>query len=293
VPQKLIALPQSGSIRVSTADAYRLPRADIEGRLCELLDEWPLPASQRFGCYLIPHKSHFSDVARVVECTVFERFFGDTPERMAQYYAAYEEHSLFLLIVDQHERRAAGALRIILPSSKGLKSLNDIAHAPLYIRGEQIVEHHAIMDARRCWDIGTLAVLKEYRGTASDHMVSLMLYGYLYALMRRRGIQHMVTILDKHAHAQLTQLLGVPIVPIAGSAPFTYLGVDESRASYLHVPSVTPTVEAYLHGLNAEAQELLRPYIARLLYCEGMADIIEVQEDVERTGRVQIACLSR
>ncbi|HET8939884.1 MAG TPA: hypothetical protein VFN67_40870 [Polyangiales bacterium] len=291
MPQKLIALPQSG-IRVTPADSYR-PRANTEARLSELLEEWPLPAGSRFGCYLIPHKSHFSDLARVVECAVFERFFGDTPERMATSYAAYEEHSLFLLIVDQLQQRAAGTIRIILPSSKGLKSLNDIASAPLYIGADRIAEEHGIVDARRCWDIGTLAVRKEYRGTGSDHMVSLMLYGYLYALMRRRGIKHMVTILDKHAHAQLTQLLGVPIVPLAGSQPFTYLGVADSRASYMSVPSVKPTVEAYWQGLSAEAQEALRPYIARLLYCDGMTEMIEVQEDVERTGRVPIARLMK
>jgi hypothetical protein len=277
---------------MTAADSYRPPR-NAEAALVELLEEWPLAAGTRFGCYLIPHRSHFSDIARVVECTVFERFFGDTPERMAEYHAPYEEHSMFLLVVDQLQRRAAGAIRIILPSSKGLKSLNDIVGSPLYVRAEQIAEHHGILDARRCWDIGTLAVLKEYRGAGSDHLVSLMLYGYLYALMRRRGIQHMVTILDKHAHAQLTQMLGVPIVPIANSSPFRYLGVDESRASYLHVPSVKPVVEAYLESLNDEAQAILRPYIGRLLYLEGMTEILEVQEDVERTGRVKIACLSR
>lgn len=278
---------------MSAADSYRPQRAGADELLRQLLEEWPLQARTRFGCYLVPHKSQFSDVARVVECAVFERFFGDTPERMAEYYAPYEEHSLFLLVVDQLQQRAAGALRIILPSWKGLKSLNDIAGAPLYITAEEIVQHHAIMDARRCWDIGTLAVLKEYRGAGSDHMVSLMLYGYLYALMRRRGIQHMVTILDKHAHAQLTQFLGVPIVPIAGSQPFTYLGVEGSRASYLHVPASTAAVEAHLQALPPQKQELLRPYIARLLYLEGMTDILEVQEDVERTGRVQIASLTR
>jgi hypothetical protein len=278
---------------MARADSYRAQGADADALLHDLLEEWPLQARSRFGCYLVPHKSRFSDVARVVECAVFERFFGDTPERMAEYYAAYEEHSLFLLVVDQDEQRAAGALRIILPSYKGLKSLNDIANAPLYVSAEDVVKNHAIMDARRCWDIGTLAVLKEYRGASSDHMVSLMLYGYLYALMRRRGIQHLVTVLDKHAHWQLTQFLGVPIVPIAGSPPFTYLGVDDSRASYLYVPSATSAVEAHLHALPPQKQELLRPYIARLLYLEGMTDILEVQEDVERTGRVQIASLTR
>jgi hypothetical protein len=61
----------------------------------------------------------------------------------------------------------------------------------------------------------------------------------------------------------------------------------------MSVPSVKPTVEAYWQGLNAEAQEALRPYIARLLYCDGMTEMIEVQEDVERTGRVPIARLMK
>lgn len=278
---------------MTPADSYRLPRASAEAKLSELMEEWPLPSGYQFGCYLIPHRSRFSDIARVVECSVFEKFFGNTPECMVDAYAPYEENSLFLLVVDQLQRQAAGALRIILPSPKGLKSLNDITGAPLYINAEQIVQLHAIADPRRCWDIGTLAVLKEYRAAASDHMVSLMLYGQLYALLRRRDIDHMVTVLDRHAYAQLTELLGVPFVSIAGSEPFSYLGSDHSRASYLHLPSVESSVEAHIEGLSPEVQQLLQPYVARLLHREGMSELVEVQEDVERTGRVPMARLTR
>lgn len=292
MPQKLLVLPQSG-IRVTPADSYRLPRASADAKLNELLVEWPLPSGFQFGCYLIPHRSRFSDIARGVECSVFEKFFGNTPEHMVDAYAPYEENSLFLLVVDQSQRKAAGALRIILPSPKGLKSLNDISGEPLYVDAEQIVQYHAIADPRRCWDIGTLAVLKEYRAAASDHMVSLMLYGQLYALLRRRDIDHMVTVLDRHAYAQLTELLGVPFVSIAGSEPFSYLGSDHSRASYLHLPSVESSVEAHIERLTPEVQQLLQAYVARLLHREGMSELIEVQEDVERTGRVPMARLTR
>lgn len=291
MPQELLAWPQSGA-RMTPTDSYRPPRGHAEARLDELLQEWPLPAGYPFGCYLIPHRSRFSDLARVVECTVFERFFGNTPEQMVDAYAAYEEHSMFFLVVDQLQRRAAGALRVILPSPKGLKSLNDISGPPLYVDAAQIVEHHAIADPRRCWDIGTLAVHKEYRAAGSDHMVSLMLYGQLYALLCRREIDHMVTILDRHAYGQLTELLGVPFVPIAASEPFSYLGSEHSRACYMHVPNALARVDAYLAGLSAEAQQLLSPYISRL-HCEGMSELIEVHEDVERTGRVPIARLTR
>lgn len=292
MPQELLTLLKAGNRR-SPADAYRLPRAESERRLSDLLHEWPLPADTRFGCYLLPHRSRYSDLAREVECTVFERFFGNTPQCMADAYAEYEASSMFLLVVDQDEHRAAGALRIILPTARGLKTLNDIAEAPPHIGSERVASYHHIDDPRRCWDIGSVAVLKEYRAAATDHTVSLMLYGHLYNLMVRRGIEHMVTVLDKHAFAQLTEALGVPVVPIAGSEPFSYLGSETSFASYMHVPHMGPSCEDYLASLKPELQPVIRPYISRLLYLEGMTELVEVQEDVERTGRVPIARLTR
>lgn len=292
MPQKLLALPQA-AIRKSPADAYCLPSAELEHRLSDLLQEWPLPSGTRFGCYLIPHRSRFSDLARQVECTVFERFFGNTPQCMADAYGEYEASSMFLMVVDQEQRCAAGALRIIMPSARGLKSLNDIAEAPPYITAQQVTAYHHIEDPRRCWDIGSVAVRKEYRAAATDHTVSLMLYGHVHSLMMRRGIEHMVTVLDKHAFTQLTEALGVPVVPIAGSEPFSYLGSDTSYAGYMHVPHMGPSCEDYLASLKPEMQPVIRPYISRLLYLEGMTELVEVQEDVERTGRVAIARLTR
>jgi hypothetical protein len=293
VPQKLLRLPKSG-IRVMPADAYRPLRAESSAKLLgELLEEWPLPLGKRFGTYLIPHRSRYSDLARVVECAVFQRFFGNTPECMANAYAAYEEGSLFFLVVDQDEHTVAGALRVIVPSAKGLKTLNDVAEAPLHITLEQVKQYHSIEDPRRCWDVGSLAVLKPYRAAATDHMVSLMLYGQLYNTMVRRGIEHMFTVLDKHAYVQLTEMLRMPIVPLAGSEPFSYLGSECSRAGYAYVPEALATVEAFLSSLTPEMYQVLRPYIGRVMYCEGMTELVEVQEDVERTGRVAIARLTR
>ena len=292
MPQELLKLA-TASIRVSLADSYRLPRAESESRLSDLLEEWPLPSGARFGCYLIPHRSRYSDLAREVECTVFERFFGNTPKCMADAYGEYEASSMFLVVVDQEQRCAAGALRIILPSARGLKTVNDIAEAPPHISAQQVASYHHIEDPRRCWDIGSVAVLKDYRAAATDHTVSLMLYGQLHTLMLRRGVEHMVTVLDKHAFTQLTEALGVPIVPIAGGEPFSYLGSDISYAGYMHVPHMGPSCEDFVRSLKPEMQPVIRPYISRLLYLEGMTELVEVQEDVERTGRVAIARLTR
>jgi hypothetical protein len=85
-----------------------------------------------------------------------------------------------------------------------------------------------------------------------------------------------VTILDKHAYGQLTQQLGTPFVPINDSKPFNYLGSESSRAAYVHIPHVAPTMRAFLAGLEPDAYELRKPLICRILYGEGLPKVIEV-----------------
>jgi hypothetical protein len=223
---------------------------------------------------------------------VFEEFFGNTPDVMVDAYGPYEDYSAFFLVVDREQRRPAGALRIIECSEYGLKSLNDLEGPPLHLRLPEIIEAHAIDDLNSCWDIGSLAVLKEYRGAATDHVVSTMLYGYSFAEVHRRGIKHVVTILDKHAYAQLVELMGVPFSPIAGTEPFSYLGSENSRACYGYVPGSAEKMEARFESMPSNVQQLLRPYIARLLYCEGMPELVTVLP-AERTSTVRIKTMPR
>lgn len=252
------------------------------------MEQHPIEGESRFGCYLIPSTSRFSDIARVVECQVFGQYFGNTAESMVEQYGPYEQHSLFLVVVDRELRCAAGAMRVITDSKVGLKSLNDISAPPLGLTTERVLQAHAMADLSRCWDIATLAVLKQYRGAASDHMVSVMLYAHLFSQAVKQRIDHVVTILDNHAYVQLTQLLGLPFVPIADSSPFTYLGVEDSRASYGYVPSGEAAVEAHLQRMEPAIREVVRPYADRLLHCEGMPALVEVHES-ERTSTVRIA----
>jgi hypothetical protein len=241
-----------------------------------LLDEHPLRGPGRFGCYRIPGTSRFSDVARSVECRVFHHFFGNTASVMWDAYGPYEQSSHFFLMVDLQEQRSAGTLRIIANSERGLKTLNDIKLPPLSIPERTVRAHHGIESLDQCWDIGTLAVLKEYRGQHQDHIVGTMLYGVLHRAALQSGVDHAVTILDRHAYAQLTQMLAVPFEPIAGSAPFDYLGSSDSRAAYLYFPKVVPTVEKHLDHLNEPVRASLRPYIGRVIYAEGVPEVITV-----------------
>jgi hypothetical protein len=262
------ALDIRGSIR--PADSYRPSAPGTDDRLQRLLAQRPLRGDGRFGCYRIADSSPYSDLARAVECEVFQEFFGNDPEVMTEAYANYETHSTFLLAVDRKLEQPAGALRIISNSATGLKTLNDIAEAPLSLPTAKVRLHHGIGDLDACWDVGTLAVLRDYRGQASDHYVSTMLYGLFYDEAVRQGIEHVVTILDKHAYKQLTEVLGVPFVPIAGSEPFNYLGSENSRAAYMHVPGAGDAVEAYMDRLDQNLLPFLKPYLLRLSRAEGL-----------------------
>jgi hypothetical protein len=268
---------QSYRASVRPVESYGPPDVAQHEWLRELLAEHPFASEARFGCYLVSDSSAYSDLARAVECAVFQHYFGNAPSIMTAEYADYEAHSKFLLVVDREMRRPAGTLRIIEHSDAGFKSLNDIKAAPLSIPVEKALAFHEIDNLERCWDIGTLAVLSQYRGKSTNHLISTMLYGLLHMQCRRFGIEHLVAILDMHAFKQLTELLAVPFVTIADSEPFEYLGSPNSVASYLHLPRVVPTAEAFLSRLNDDMRALIEPFLTRVVYGEGLPEVIEVE----------------
>ena len=119
-------------------------------------------------------------------------------------------------------------------------------------------------------------MLKEYRGQQQDHVVGTTLYGVLHRAALQSGVEHAVTILDKHAYVPLTQMLAVPCEPIAGSQPFDYLGSIDSRAAYLCFAKVVLRVETHMGNLDEPIRASLRPYIGRVLYAEGVPEVISV-----------------
>lgn len=256
--------PISGRGATRPVASYRPPAPGQNQDLRQLLAEWPLASDGRFGCYLIAGTSPYSNLGRGIECCVFEQFFGNDPAVMSAEYGAYEAQSSFFLVVDRELQQPAGALRVITNSAEGLKTLNDIAREPLSIPRDVVTEHHRIDDLDTCWDIGTVAVLKQYRGTASGHLISTMLYGLLRAEACRMGIQHAVTVLDAHVFSQLTTVLGIPFIPIADSEPFAYLGSSSSIASYVSARQVGPSIEAHMRRMESEVLKLVRPLLERV-----------------------------
>lgn len=259
----------SGRGAARSVESYRPPVIGQTEDLVRLLTEWPLPSSGgRFGCYFVADSSPFSDLARGIECSVFQQFFGNDPALMAAEYGPYEEHSSFFLVVDRERCQVAGALRVIENSDRGLKTLNDIAQPPLAISLEKVIHHQRIEDLDKCWDVGTVAVLKEYRGRTSGHVVSAMLYGMLRATARRSGIEHLVAVLDTHAHGQLVDVMGVPFTPIADSEPFEYLGSATSIAVHVRMDQIIRSVEAHMQRLDTSLLQLVKPLL-EFVVCEA------------------------
>ena len=257
--------------RPQTAVRYEL-HGNVAVDLAErLLTLHPPTSARRFVCYPLRGAGPFADLGRAVELEVFGAVFGDTRAKLEAEYGPYDQASRFFVVMDQRRRRAAGVLRVIENSAAGLKTLRDIEE-PLGIPEAAVRTRHGIGDLDRCWDVGTLAVRPEYRRSATrGRTVSLLLYRALYVHALRTGVDHFVTVMDRHAHRVLLTL-GVPFVPVCDSEPFDYMG-SPCTALYGHVPGFRDRAEAYHRRLRARrplAWCLLSSPIRKLVRGNGL-----------------------
>jgi len=216
------------------------------------------------NCYFVGPGSMYANLGRTVEQRVFFEKFGNDESEMRSEYAPYEERSSFFITLDPRGL-PIGVLRVIGGESpEDFKSLYDVrderpvdeyperAHIDL----EKFAKTEGIEDFSTVWDIGTIAVPKEYRGAASGQMVSTLLHRALYAGAKQQGIKHFVAIIDsgengKSGEHQNLNKLGVPFNPILGSEPFEYLGSKNSTALHCRVDDVEMS-------MVSKAQEYMR-----------------------------------
>lgn len=234
-----------------------------------LLHAYPCPTGHRLAAYSVPGTSIFSGIGRRLESRVFGEFFGDTPELLTREYGPYDVSSTFLLAIDVERARAAGAIRVIEPSVKSLKTLVDVGMMGLPVGSA--LWRNGITGLSHVADIGSLAVRKSYR--SGGHEVSSMLYGMLYRYLVAR-YTHFVATLAPHAHQQLAGLLGVPLVAL--SEPFTYLGVANSVAVSCELGAVEKAVGSHVAGFDLATRTALLPVARRVVYAEGLPDTVAV-----------------
>lgn len=216
---------------------YDVPGDEMQRCIADFLQRAPEEPTARIECYLI-EDGELQNVARTVEKTVFERSFGNDAAQMQEIYGPYEAASTFFLSVDTDTQRPVGTLRAIRHSSAGLMTLNTLPEEATQVSAEQIIQHYGMGTQETTWDIGTVAVLPEYRRDGQG--VSVQLYRAMYLAAMQEGIEHLTSIIDERPLETMTKYLGIPFEQIKGTQPFSYEGSAKSVAVHGYVPEFYP-----------------------------------------------------
>ncbi|MGO8685434.1 MAG: hypothetical protein ACLQUT_12775 [Thermoleophilia bacterium] len=208
-------------------------------------------ANEPFGAYLFTSEQAGARLARALEQRVFLESFGNTAALLAAEYGDYEAHSVFLCLIDQHRKLPVGMMRILLPSTAGFKSLNDIEPVWGEPAATLIARTGLAFDPLATWDIATLAVAADYRGKATAGLVSMGLYQTLSLAAKRCSIDWFVAILDLPVFRLLRWQLHLIFAGYSGAAPRPYLGSVASMPAWCEVAEADKRLAATDPDLHA------------------------------------------
>ena len=199
--------------------------------------------SQPFGVYAFAAHEPESELARHVEREVFYEFFQNTPELLAAEYGPYEDSTLFVCALDHRRHLPAGVIRLVLPSAAGLKSLDDVESVWGHRVGDVLERTGMSLETDRIWDVATLAVDAEYRGRATDGLVSLGLYQAVAQLALRCNVRWVVTILDLVVLKLIQEATSHAFEGFSGLEPLRYLDSPASLPVYSDLDAYFPRLE--------------------------------------------------
>lgn len=224
---------------------------DLSDQECKALTEHFLDTKRlgcsRFACFTLEGTDPFANIARQVEREVFEDSWGNDSATMQREFGPYDESSVFFMAVDTRDRAPVGVVRMIRNSAAGLKTLVDLDDsvkspiAPTAIPVAEVMRHHGIDDLDRCWDGASAAIPRRYRSRMAAAHVQLLRVMALAAM--RENIQHFVAVLDAPVVRAAREVLGLPLVPLVDTPPFTHMDAPDNQAVYAHVPSLLTTAQ--------------------------------------------------
>ena len=198
--------------------------------------------SEPFGVYVFTADEPASELARYVERTVFEETFGNPRDLLEAEYGPYEASTVFYTVLDHRRRLPAGMMRMILPSVRGLKTFQVLKEFWSADVDDVTRATGADWDPALVWDVTTLAVDPEYRGKATDALVSLALYQTLITSGLAGGAHHFVTVLDLKP-LDLIQTLTVDCFQFfEGLEPKSYLDSPLSVPVFIDLAEWEPRV---------------------------------------------------
>lgn len=229
---------------------YDLDPTEAAALVRELLDAHPPAVKAGIECYELSSDSHFSNIGRHIEASVFGDTFGNSSEQMVREYGPYEDQSRFFITVDSEKETPIGALRVIEDGKSGLKTFNDLNEV---MSESDIRAYHNIGDDA-CWDIGTLAIMPEYRGNG---IPTVMMIRGAYKALLAHDIKHAIAAMDSRPYKKLVKgVFGAPYVPLAGMEPLPYLGSDSTQPLYSYVSEYKEALEDSLQKSDNDLAKL-------------------------------------
>ncbi|MEI7592387.1 MAG: hypothetical protein WCK41_04120 [Actinomycetes bacterium] len=180
-------------------------------------------SDEPFGLYVMNASDPAAELARSVERDVFHEYFDNTSDLLETEYAPYDSSSIFLCVLDHRREVPAGVMRVILPSPAGFKTLDAIDDAWGQEPAEVLARTGLDLSLNLVWDIATLAVTRDYRGSSSDGLVSLSLYHGLAQLAVRSDVRWVIATLDLIVLDLLQSAASKPFIPFTGIEPRSYL----------------------------------------------------------------------
>ncbi|MCW2689088.1 MAG: hypothetical protein JWR37_3978 [Mycobacterium sp.] len=221
---------------------YDLSEAETNNLTQQFLSTKNVTDADRIKCFKVEGTDPFANIARQVEREVFEDSWGNDSATMKKEYGPYDESSVFFLAIDTQDKVPAGVLRMIRNSPAGLKTIVDLDDsikspiAPVAIPAQDVMRYHGIDDLDRCWDGATAAIPRRYRRKLTGVHVQIMRVVSTAAL--RENIQHFVAVLDAPVFKAARDILGLPLVPLANTPPFTHMDAPNNQAVYAHISSL-------------------------------------------------------
>lgn len=186
-----------------------------------------------FGLYVLPGRHAGAELARSVEREVFYEFFGNTPELLAAEYGPYEQASVFFCVLDHRRREPVGVMRVIVPSDAGHKSVHDLERVWGLDLDEVMTRTGLEIDTNSLWDVATMAVRREYRGNATNGLISMALFQTLGMLGDREQVKSVISVLDLVVLDLIQTNVGRPLTMLEGVEPRRYLDSPSSLPGVL------------------------------------------------------------
>jgi hypothetical protein len=188
------------------------------------------------GLYAFRPDDPAAALALEVEEQVFEEALGDTAAAVvADEFSPYEHATLLFCVLDQHRHLPAAMLRLILPSSTGLKTVADIEPTFGIPAAELFAANQFDFDPNHTWDVATLAIGTEYRTAALQGMVTMALCECISVLGMRLGFPYALSMLHVPVLRMLQWKLQRPFHEFEGVEPHPYLDSPASLPAWMHL----------------------------------------------------------